>query len=81
MKTYENFKVTGLRPVWLSENGRLLFEQDGRLHILETEAKKSHEILSAAPYTISTICPTRDGRTLYYTVQKTESDLWLLTRE
>ncbi|MEO8436696.1 MAG: winged helix-turn-helix domain-containing protein [Pyrinomonadaceae bacterium] len=81
MKTYENFNVTAVRPIWLSDNRRLLFERDGRLHILETQTKKSHEILSAAPYTISTICPTRDARTIYYTLQKTESDLWLLTRE
>lgn len=80
-KTYENFNLTAVKPIWLSDNRRILFERDGRLHILETQTKKSHEILSAAPYTISTICATRDARTLYYTVQKTESDLWLLTRE
>jgi len=80
-KTFENLNVTGVWPIWLSDNRRLFFERDGRLHLIDTQSKKSHEILSAAPYTISTICPTRDARTIYYTVQKTESDLWLLTRE
>lgn len=80
-KTYENFNLPAGRPIWLSDNRRLLFEQDGSLHIVETQTKKSHEILSAGPDTIMTICPTRDTRNLYYTLQKTESDVWLLSIE
>lgn len=80
-KTYENFNLQAGRPIWLSDNRRLLFEQDGSLHIVETQTKKSHEIFSAGPDTIMTICPTRDARNLYYTLQKTESDVWLLSIE
>jgi len=80
-KTYENFQVPAVRPVWLSDNRRLLYEYDGRVNIFDTETKKSREVLSAAPYTIITLCPTRDLRKVYYTLQKTESDVWLLSLE
>jgi Tol biopolymer transport system component/DNA-binding winged helix-turn-helix (wHTH) protein len=80
-KTYENFNLPAVRPVWLGDNLRLLYEWNGRAYIVEAQTKKSHEILSADPYTITTICPTRDARNLYYTVQKTESDVWLLSLE
>ncbi len=80
-QTYENFNLRAVKPIWLSDNRRLLYELDGRLHIVETQTKKSREILSAGPYTITTICPTRDARTIYYTLQKTESDVWLLSLE
>lgn len=80
-RTFENFGIAARWPIWLSDNRRLLFTRDGKLHLLDTKTKKSHELLSVEPYTISTICPTRDNRSLYFTVQKTESDIWLLTRE
>ncbi len=80
-RTYENLKVRAGRPVWLSDNSRLLYERDGGIHLLETQTKKSREVLSAGPDTLITVCPTRDARMLYYTVQKTESDVWLLSRE
>jgi Tol biopolymer transport system component len=80
-KTYENLNVRSGRPIWLSDNRRLLYELDGRLHVVDTQTKKSHEILSADPFTITTICPTRDASTLYYTLQKTEADVWLMSLE
>src|SRR6266498_3232356 len=80
-RTYENFNLVGFRPVWMSDNRHLLYERDGRVHILETQTKKSHEIFSADPHTIIALSPTHDARMLYYTLQKTESDVWLLSRE
>lgn len=80
-KTYENLKLVAGRPIWLSDNRRLISEVDGQLHIVDTQTRKSHKILSADPYTIITICPTRDLRTLYYTLLKTEADVWLLNLE
>jgi Tol biopolymer transport system component/DNA-binding winged helix-turn-helix (wHTH) protein len=79
--TYENFNLRAARPIWLSDNRRLLYELDGRVNMLDTHTRKSHQVLSADPYTITTICPTRDARTLYYAVQKTEADVWLLSLE
>ncbi|MGH9872111.1 MAG: winged helix-turn-helix domain-containing protein [Pyrinomonadaceae bacterium] len=80
-KTYENFGLRGLWPIWLSDNRRLLFHRDGRLHVLDTQTRKSHELFSVEPYAVGTVGATRDARTIYFTVQKTESDIWLLTRE
>ncbi len=80
-RTYENFNVLGTGPVWMSDNQRLLYQSDGGVHILETRTRKSHEVFSAEPHIIGTVRPARDGRTLYYTLQKTESDVWLLSRE
>jgi Tol biopolymer transport system component len=80
-RTYENFNLVGFRPVWMSDNRHLLYERDGRVHILETQTKQSHEIFSADPHTIIALSPTHDARMLYYTLQKTESDVWLLSRE
>lgn len=80
-QTYENLNLPGVRPVWMSDNRHLLYEKDGRLQIVDTQTKKAHEILSADPYTITSVCPTKDFHTIYYGLEKTESDLWLLSRE
>lgn len=80
-QTYENLELLGRGPVWFADNRRLLFYRDGRLYVVDTQTKKLRELISVDPYEISPVCVTRDTTTIFFTVQKTESDIWVLTRE
>jgi dipeptidyl aminopeptidase/acylaminoacyl peptidase len=79
--SYENLGIAGTRPVWLNDQRRLLYLRDGKLRLADINAKQTREVLSPTPYSIGTACPARDNRTLYYTLQKTEADIWLWSLE
>jgi eukaryotic-like serine/threonine-protein kinase len=71
----------GVRPVWLGDSRRLLFDSQGKIYLTGAEGKP-REILSVAP--LSTDGPTtlsRDDRLMLFGVVSTESDIWLATLE
>ncbi len=78
---YEQLTSFGNRPVWLHDNRRLFFQDHDRLYIVDSVTRKVQEILSAHPYSAETVCATRDDRTLYYVIVRTEADIWLLNLE
>jgi eukaryotic-like serine/threonine-protein kinase len=78
---YTKVSDSGIDPVWLSDNRRLVLNQRGRLQLIDTETKASREILSIAP---SDIAPrgfsvSKDDRTIYFSVATTTADIWLLS--
>jgi hypothetical protein len=70
-------------PVWLSDDRRLLFYNDGRIDILESDTKKNHPFLSVAPQTVAKrgFAVSSDDRVIYFSQSSTEADIWLLNRE
>ena len=78
---YEQLTPLGSRPVWLHDNRRLFFQDHDRLYVVDSVTRKVQEVLSAHPYTAETVCSTRDDRTLYYVLVRTEADIWLLNLE
>ena len=79
---YEELTDFGVRPVWLSDSRRLLFQHQGKLYLIDSRSKKVRELLSAAPNEFghgATL--SGDDRQLYYSLVTTEADIWLMTLE
>ncbi len=80
-RRYEQLTTFGDNPVWLRDNRRLLFHDNGRIYIIDSVTKKIQEALSASPHEAHYGTLTRDDRTLYFTLLRTEADVWLLSLE
>jgi Tol biopolymer transport system component len=76
---YEQLTTFGDNPVWLHDNRRLLFHAGGRFYIVDTVTKRNYEVLSSPPHEVYYACLTPDDRTLYFTLTRTEADIWLLS--
>jgi TolB protein len=76
---YARLTDHGSHPVWLNDGRRLLFVQQGKLYLLDSESRKAQELLSAPPRSVgrSTLAP--DNRTIYMQLYSTEADIWLAT--
>ena len=75
-------RLTGLDGeycLWLNDNRRLLSHHDGRIFLVDSKTKKTHEVLSATPNKINCFVISRDNRVLYFDVEVTEADIWLLS--
>ena len=71
----------GLRPVWLADSRRLLFQDRGKLYLTDSQTGKPREILSVAPHGIDLLALSRDDRLIYFDVVVTEADIWLAILE
>jgi Tol biopolymer transport system component len=78
-QTYQQLTTFGQDPVWLKDSRHLLFSWTGRIFLLDTETKKTQEVLAFPPYEIRSACLSRDERFIYYTLGRTEADIWLLS--
>lgn len=77
---YEKLMDFGSQPVWLSDSRRLLFPNQGKLYLVDSQSKKIHEVLSAAPHDISWgVALSRDDRQIYFSLLTIETDIWLMT--
>jgi len=77
---YEQLTDFGGQPVWLSDNRRLLFQDQGKLYLIDSQTKKYHEVLSIAPGEFGNgVTLPRDNRLIYFTQLTTEADIWLMT--
>ncbi len=79
---YEKLTDFGSFPVWLSDSRRLLFQDQSKLYLIDSQSKKSHEVLSVAPHEFGNgVTLPRDDRMIYYCLLTTEADIWLMTLE
>jgi len=77
--SYEKLTDIGFFPIWLSDNRRALFIYQGKIHLVDSQTKKAHEVLSVVPYAVTGISVSRDDRLIYYSIVQTEADVWLMT--
>lgn len=80
-RTYEQLTTFGNNPLWLNDDRRLLFRFDGRIYFVDSQTKKVRAVLSFSPHEISSFCLSKDNHAIYYTVRRTEADVWLLNLE
>ena len=83
-RTHEFEKITefGTAPRWLNDNHRLLFHDQGTIYLVDRRTKgKPRKVCSVAPNTISGFTVSPDNRSIYLSMDSTESDIWLRTVE
>src|SRR5262249_23476994 len=68
-------------PFWFSDSRRLLTRDDTKLFVLDSESKRSHEILSVLPDTLNARqALSQDDRTIYFGLHRAEADVWMMRR-
>jgi len=79
---YEKLTDFGGMPVWLSDSRRLLFQNQGKLYLIDSQSKKVREVLSVAPNKLGLgVTRSRDDRLIYLSLVTTEADIWMMTLE
>ena len=78
---YEKVSDIHALPSWLPDSRRLVFANEGKAYIADIAMKKVRELLVRPLEEIRSVGVSRDGRLLYYTLQTSESDIWLLNLE
>ena len=64
----------------MSDSRRLLFVNQSKLYLIDSESKKIHEVLSVAPHEFGNgVTLPRDDRMIYFSLLTTEADIWLMT--
>jgi serine/threonine protein kinase len=71
----------GARPVWLSDNRRLLFGDGDKITLIDSQSRKVREVLSVAPNSLNRLSISRDDRRIYFSVAVAEADIWLMSLE
>jgi eukaryotic-like serine/threonine-protein kinase len=82
-RQFEKLTNFGLRPVWLSDSRRILFQDlQTRLYLLDSQSKKVREVLSGKPHDLGNgVTISRDDRLIYFSLIATEADIWLMSLE
>jgi len=65
----------------LQDDRRGLFSLDGTIFIADTATLKRRSLFSVAPDKIIRFRLSRDNRWLYYILESTEADIWLLNHK
>lgn len=79
---FEKISEFGTAPRWLNDNHRLLFHDQGTIYLVDRRTKgKPHKVCSVAPNTISGFTVSPDDRSIYFSIDSTESDIWLRAME
>ncbi len=81
-RQYQRLTDSGGSPVWLGDSRRVLFVRGNQVLLIDRESKRMRVLLSAGSGAIVAggLAVSRDGGTIYLTVQVTESDVWLASR-
>ncbi len=78
---YKRLTDFGQRPVWLSDNRRLLFFLRDRLFILDSTNGESRQILSVAPFRFQSLGILSDRKRICFSLQTVEADIWMARLE
>jgi hypothetical protein len=77
---YQRLTDFGTNPVWLSDNCRLIFRNEGKLFLLDSESGEYREVLSiAGAILLGPKALSQDNLTIYFTHAAREADIWMLT--
>jgi len=79
LRRFEALALSGGAMAWLNDNRRLLFRQDNKVFLVDSRTQKHHEAFNPFPHRILQAVLSRDNRWLYYSLEQTEADIWLLS--
>ena len=75
---YTRLTEQGRSPVWLKDDRRILYYQEDKLFLVDSESRKTEQVLSVAPYHITwAISVAPDNQTIYFSLVMEEADIWL----
>jgi Tol biopolymer transport system component/predicted Ser/Thr protein kinase len=78
-REYTDLTDTGLEPVWLNDNRRLLFENGGKISIVDRVSKQVRDVIApTANMTNSLGQLSSDNRFVFFSVIEPEADIWLI---
>lgn len=66
---------------WLNDNRRMIFHDESRIMLIDTQTKKSYEVYSDLPRKIAHYSIPRDNRWLYFYLETAEADIWVLSQK
>ena len=78
---YEQLTDFGVCPVWLNDSRRLIFLNNDKLYVSDSQTKKTKEIMSVTPHHLQSLTISNDNRSIFYSLQSTEADIWLAVIE
>jgi serine/threonine protein kinase len=78
---YEQISAFGFAPKWLRDNRRLVFYNEDKVFLTDTQSKRPRELFSFAPDSLTGIDISRDNRSIYVSAASTEADIWVLSLE
>lgn len=78
---YRTFTESGFNPFWLNDSKSILFDDQGKIMILDLSSGKVRELFSVQPDDIDGFALSPDNRFIYISVTKKESDIWLMSKE
>jgi hypothetical protein len=77
-RRFEPLTLSGAATFWLNDNRRLLFRQDEKIFLVDIQTQKYHEALNQFPHKVLQAVLSRDNQWLYYSLEQTEADIWLM---
>jgi Tol biopolymer transport system component len=77
-RRFEPLEMLGVALAWLNDNRRLLFRQNEKIYLADSRTRKYQEALNPFPHRILQFVLSRDNRWLYYSLEQTEADIWLM---
>ena len=76
---YERLSDVGTPCSWVADTDSLLAYTEHTLELIDSRTKERRELLSVKPHRFEHCSITPDGRTIYFALETTEADIWLLT--
>ena len=80
-QTYERIGPAGPGPNarWLPDSRRLLFLRDVKIHLIDSQSRRFHQVFTAGPRrNIFSFDVSTDGRWIAFTVEVAEADIWVV---
>ncbi len=78
---YEKLTDFGTRPIWLSDDRRLIFYYRDKLYLVDSKSKNVREIFSTPAQEITGLARLRNDRQIYFSSKIAEADIWLMSLE
>jgi Tol biopolymer transport system component len=78
-RRFDPLDMPGAALAWLNDNRRLLFRQKEKIFLADSRTQYHREALNPFPHRILHLTLSRDNRWLYYSLEQTEADVWLLS--
>lgn len=76
--SYEKINELRLLTYWLPDNRRIIYTNNGKIYITDTETKKEREVIGAPKENVRSVNISYDGKIIYYVDFNSESDIWML---